>query len=104
MVGLWTKMEALEAGPPPPVCPSPCPEGCKEGGAIRPRMEASPMEKPCKRFGGPLDKLLEAAYDWAKLAGAEARMLNGIARFPRIRRPETLPGIGSGAGRRVIDR
>jgi hypothetical protein len=25
-----------------------------------------------------------------------------VVRFPRIRRLETLPGIGSGAGRRVI--
>ncbi len=31
-------------------------------------------------------------------------MFNGIARFPRIRRPEALPGIGSGAGRWAIDR
>ncbi len=31
-------------------------------------------------------------------------MLDAMIRFPRIRRPETLPGIGSGAGRRVIGR
>lgn len=31
-------------------------------------------------------------------------MFNGIARFPRIRRPEALPGIGSGVGRWAIDR
>jgi hypothetical protein len=29
-------------------------------------------------------------------------MQTAFIRFPRIRRLETLPGIGSGAGRRVI--
>ncbi len=51
-----------------------------------------------------LDKLLEVAYDGSQTMGDPVRMLNGIARFPRIRRPEALPGIGSGAGRRVIGR